>query len=186
VIGCGRQARGQLAALRAALPTVARAVAWCPTATHLDAFCEDTGAEAAGSAQEAARCDVVVTATTSRDPVLRGDWLRPGALVCAAGANEPDRRELDAATLSRATFVCCESVEQARAEAGDLVETVAAGVLDWLEVHELHEVVAGDLRGRAADDDVVVFKASGTAAWDVALGVEAVRRARERVIGREL
>jgi ornithine cyclodeaminase/alanine dehydrogenase-like protein (mu-crystallin family) len=56
-------------------------------------------------------------------------------------------------------------------------------VLDWLEVHELHEVVAGDVQGRQAESDVVVFKSNGIAAWDVALGAEAVSRARERGLG---
>ena len=88
--------------------------------------------------------------------------------------------------LERASFVCCDSLEQARIESTDLIEPVASGVLDWLEVHELQEVVAGDLRGRATDADIVLFKSNGLAAWDVALGVEALRRARERRVGREL
>jgi len=53
-------------------------------------------------------------------------------------------------------------------------------------VHELHEVVAGEVAGRQSDDDIVVFKSNGLAAWDVALGVEAVRLAREQGIGTEL
>jgi len=128
----------------------------------------------------------VVTVTTSRDPVLRGDWLIAGALVCAVGANDLRRRELDNVVLERATLVCCDSVEQARNESADLVEPVAAGVLDWLEVHELHEVVAGDIRGRSDPEDIVVFKSNGLAAWDVAIAVEALRRSREQGVGREL
>ena len=63
-------------------------------------------------------------------------------------------------------------------ESGDLIEPVEAGVLDWLEVHELQDVVAGGLRGREADDDIVVFKSNGLAAWDVAIAAEVVERAR--------
>jgi ornithine cyclodeaminase/alanine dehydrogenase-like protein (mu-crystallin family) len=66
------------------------------------------------------------------------------------------------------------------------VEPVAAGVLDWLEVHELHEVVSGAVAGRQGDDDIVVFKSNGLAAWDVALGAEAVRLARDRGAGRDV
>ncbi len=186
IIGCGRQAESQLAAVRAALPAVERVVAWCRTPERLEAFCARTGAAAAEDAQAAAACDVVVTVTTSRDPVLRGDWLLPGALVCAVGANHPSRRELDNVALQRATFVCCDSVEQARLESADLIEPVASGVLDWLEVHELQEVVAGEVRGRSTPSDIAVFKSNGLAAWDVALAAEAVRRARERGVGREL
>jgi ornithine cyclodeaminase/alanine dehydrogenase-like protein (mu-crystallin family) len=88
--------------------------------------------------------------------------------------------------LERAAFVCCDSVEDAKHESGDLIEPVEAGVLDWLEVHELQEVVAGELPGRQADDDIVVFKSNGLAAWDVAIAAVAVERARERGVGREL
>ena len=186
VIGCGRQAETQVAAVRAAVPSIEQVVANCRTPERLDAFCERVGAEAAESHREAGAQDVVVTITSSRDPVLRGEWLRPGALVAAAGANVVSRRELDNAVLERATFVCCDSLEQARLESGDLVEPVAAGVLDWLEVHELHEVVSGEVAGRQSDEDVVVFKSNGLAAWDVALGAEAVRRARERGVGTQL
>jgi len=186
VIGCGRQAETQVAAVRAAVPSIEQVVAYCRTPERLDAFCERVGAEAAESHREAGAQDVVVTITSSRDPVLRGEWLRPGALVAAAGANVVSRRELDNAVLERATFVCCDSLEQARLESGDLVEPVAAGVLDWLEVHELHEVVSGEVAGRQSDEDVVVFKSNGLAAWDVALGAEAVRRAQERGVGTQL
>jgi ornithine cyclodeaminase/alanine dehydrogenase-like protein (mu-crystallin family) len=186
VIGCGRQAETQVAAVRAAVPSIERVVAYCRTPERLDAFCELMGAESAESHREAGAQDVVVTITSSRDPVLRGEWLRPGAFVAAAGANVVSRRELDNAALERATFVCCDSLEQARLESGDLVEPVAAGVLDWLEVHELHEVVSGEVAGRQSDEDVVVFKSNGLAAWDVALGAEAVRRAREHGVGTEL
>src|SRR5947207_2768340 len=81
-----------------------------------------------------------------------------GDPVCAVGANEARRRELDNAVLGRAAFVCCDSREDAQRESGDLIEPVAQGVLDWLEVHELHEVVAGEVQGRSSDDDVVLFK----------------------------
>src|SRR5213076_2598460 len=135
---------------------------------------------------EAGGQDVVVTITSARDPVLRGEWLSSGALVVAVGANERSRRELDNAVLERAAFVCCDSREQARIESGDLIEPVAAGVLDWLEVHELQEVVAGELEGRQAADDIVVFKSNGLAAWDVAIGAVAVERARAEGVGREV
>jgi ornithine cyclodeaminase len=59
-------------------------------------------------------------------------------------------------------------------------------VLDWLEVHELQEVVAGEIPGRQSDADIVVFKSNGLAAWDVALAAELLARARERGVGREL
>jgi alanine dehydrogenase len=182
VIGCGWQAESQVACIRAAVPGIERVVAYCRTEESLRAFCDRNDAEPGESARDAAECDVVVTVTSSPDPVLRGEWLQPGALVCAVGANDGRRRELDNVVLERATFVCCDSLEDARLESADLMEPVGAGVLDWLDVHELQEVVAGAIAGRQSDDDLVVFKSNGLAAWDVAAAaaaVSAARRARE-------
>ena len=186
VIGCGWQAESQVEAIRAAVPSLERVVAYCRTPEKLAAFCERTGAEPGEGHRDAAEQDVVVTATTSKDPVLRGEWLSDGALVCAIGANDPRARELDNVVLERASFVCCDSLEQARLESGDLIDPAAQGVLDWLEVHELQEVVAGAVQGRDSDRDVVVFKSNGIAAWDVAIGVAALGRARGRGVGRAL
>jgi ornithine cyclodeaminase/alanine dehydrogenase-like protein (mu-crystallin family) len=186
VVGCGWQAEGQVAAIRAALPSVERVVAYCRTPERLAEFCERTGAEPADDHRGPAEQDVVVTATTSRDPVLRGEWLRAGALVCAVGANDRRARELDNAVLERASFVCCDSREQARLESGDLIEPVEQGILDWLEVHELQEVVGGGVAGRSGSDDVVLFKSNGIAAWDVAIAARALELARRDGVGREL
>ena len=186
VIGCGFQAETQVDCIRAALPSIERVVAYCRTPERLAAFCERVDADAGDSHRDPATQDVVVTMTSSRDPVLRGEWLEPGALVIAAGANVVTRRELDNAVLERASFVCCDLIAGAKLESGDLVEPVQAGVLDWLEVPELHEVVAGAVVGRQSDADVVVFKSNGLAAWDVALAAVAVERARAAGVGREV
>lgn len=186
LIGIGRQAESQLACIRAALPGIDRVVAYSRTPERLHDFCKRFGAESAEYNKDAAEQDVVVTVTTSRDPVLRGEWLRPGALVCAAGANRIESRELDNAVLARATFVCCDSKEQARIEAADLVEPVERGVLDWLEVHELAEVVSGEIPGRAGSEDIVLFKSLGIAAEDLAVAALVYERARAEGAGEEL
>jgi alanine dehydrogenase len=186
VIGCGSQAETQVACIRAAVPTIQRTVAYCRTERSLREFCERVGAEPGESHRDPAEQDVVVTITTSRDPVLRGDWLDEGALVCACGANVLGHRELDNVVLQRAAFVCCDSKEQAALESSDLVEPIEVGTLDWLEVHELQEVVGGELEGRASEDDIVVFKSNGIAAWDVAIAARAVERARDSGAGTKL
>jgi len=193
VIGCGWQAESQVACIRAALDAgsvagaqLERVVAYCRTEERLLAFCEKHGAEPGESHQDPAACDVVVTATTSRDPVLRGEWLRAGALVCAVGANDGRRRELDNVVLERAGFVCCDSRDDAKLESADLIEPVESGVLDWLEVHELQEVVAGEVTGRQSTDDIVVFKSNGLAAWDIAVATAVVERARSSGAGQEV
>src|SRR5437868_1649676 len=75
VIGCGWQAESQVACVRAAVPTIERVIAYCRTESSLRSFCKRVGAEPGESHRDPAGQDVVVTATTSRDPVLRGEWL---------------------------------------------------------------------------------------------------------------
>ncbi len=178
VIGCGWQAESQVAAIRAALPDLERVVAYCRTEEHCAPSARSTAPSRGRATATPAECDVVVTVTTSHDPVLRGEWLRPGALVCAVGANDGRRRELDNVVLERAAFVCCDSLDDAKLESADLIEPVESGVLDWLEVHELQEVVGGEVSGRQSDEDIVVFKSNGLAAWDVAVAAAVVERAR--------
>jgi alanine dehydrogenase len=177
VIGCGWQAESQVACIRAAVPTIERVVAYCRTDSKLREFCERNDCEPGESHRDPGECDVVVTVTGSPDPVLRGEWLRQGALVCAVGANDGKRRELDNVVLERASFVCCDSVDDARLESADLIEPAESGILHWLEVHELQQVVAGEVAGRQSDDDIVVFKSNGLAAWDIAAAAAVVARA---------
>ena len=186
LIGCGYHASGQVECIRAALPSIERVRVFCREEERLRSFCERFGAEPARDHQQAAAADIVVTVTSSPDPVLRGEWLKPGALVCAVGANTAGRRELDNAVLERASLVCCDLKSQAMIESGDLIEPIASGVLDWLEVHELHELVAGELSGRGSDQDIVVFKSNGIAAWDLAAAALALERARAEGRGVEL
>jgi alanine dehydrogenase len=167
VFGCGRQAASHVVALREVLPALARVVVSGRHEDRVAAFCAEHDCEPAADPREAGACDVVVTATTSTEPVLRGDWLRPGALVLAIGANDPASRELDDVVLERAAFVCTDSRDQALAEAGDLIGTA-------LELHELQDVVTGRINGRESDDDIVVFKSNGLAAWDLAVAARVV------------
>ncbi|HEY5295531.1 MAG TPA: ornithine cyclodeaminase family protein [Gaiellaceae bacterium] len=179
VIGCGAQAATHVAALREALPSLERVAVFCRNAERLTAFCREHDCDAAGSPADAGACDVVVTVTTSHDPVLRGEWLQPGATVLAIGGNEPGARELDDAVLGRATFVCTDSREQGLAESADLYEPIGAGVLGLGDLHELQDVVSGELRGRRSDDEIVVFKSNGLAAWDLAAAAKVVELLRD-------
>jgi ornithine cyclodeaminase/alanine dehydrogenase-like protein (mu-crystallin family) len=160
VFGTGRQAGAHVEALRAALPSLEE--------VHLVG--RDAGL---GDRRAAAACDVVVTATTAREPVVHGDWLSEGAFVCAIGANDPDSRELDDAVFERASFVCCDSRAQSRLESGDLI----AAPVDWADVHELQDVVAGAMPGRTDDAAIAVFKSNGLAAWDLAAAARVVELA---------
>jgi ornithine cyclodeaminase/alanine dehydrogenase-like protein (mu-crystallin family) len=170
LIGCGRQAASHLAAFRDAFPSLRRTIAFAPNRERCEAFCREHGCEPAATAEEPASCDVVLTATTSREPVLHGDWLRAGTFICAVGANDPHTRELDDRVLERASLICVDWRDQALEEAGDLIDPVARGVLDPHDVRELPELLAGSVPGRESDKHITLFKSSGMAAWDLAAG----------------
>ncbi|MEW5849897.1 MAG: ornithine cyclodeaminase family protein [Myxococcota bacterium] len=121
------------------------------------------------SAQTAVKsADVVITATTSAQPVLEGAWLTEGTTVCAVGANALVRREIDGQVLARAAAVVVDSVDQARLESGALMHAVESGRFHWEQALELGGVAAGKTGARKARSDVVVFLSHGLALWDIA------------------
>ena len=127
--------------------------------------------------------DVIVSATTSEQPVVLGRWLKPGVHINAIGANYEHRRELDHDAVMAAQFICTDDIEQVRYESTDLAEPVKAGTLSWDRVHGLSEVVSGQRRGRTASDDITLFKSLGVAIEDVALAVRAYEKAVSRKLG---
>ncbi len=113
--------------------------------------------------------DIVTTVTSARYPVFPGERLQPGTHINAAGSNHIMRRELDAESIRRASVIAVDSLEQAHMEAGDLTQAVDEGVLDWNEVCELHDVLAGSRPGRSVRDQITLFESQGLAVEDVAL-----------------
>src|SRR5712692_7415897 len=162
-------------------------------ATRRRAFCRDMSerlkleVEPAESAEAAARFgDVVITATSSRQPVVRGEWLRPGAHLNAIGANHASRREVDDATLARSSLIAVDSLEQAREESGDLIQGFASLGRGWDEVVELHEIVAGRRPGRPSAEAITLFKSNGIALWDIAVAGYIYQQALEKGKGQAL
>lgn len=192
IIGSGAHARTQLEAVCAVRP-IRRAHVYSPTPEHRRRFAAEMAASldievaAVESAQEAVGgMDIVITATKSPAPVLRGDWLEPGAHLNAMGSNSLLRRELDPLSVERATLIVADSVEQLRLEGGDLLASIVSGKLRWGQIVPLGSIVAARHPGRQAESDITLFKSSGLGAQDVALGAVIYQRAVERGVGAEL
>jgi ornithine cyclodeaminase len=113
-----------------------------------------------------AGADIVVTATTATEPVLRREWLAPGAHVNAVGAYTPTTRELDTATMAEAA-VFADSRESVSSEAGDFLIAKREGADNPVRA-ELGELITGTATGRADDDELTVFESLGLAAEDLA------------------
>lgn len=190
VIGTGRQARTQLEAV-AGVRKIQAARVYARNETHRAEFSKEMAEslniqlEPAASAEEAARFgDIVITATTSSKPVLKGEWLRPGAHVNAIGANMASRREMDEKVLGRAAIIAVDSIEQIRGEAGDLIQGLPAALRSWDDVVELKDVVSGEKPGRESDEQITVFKSCGIAIWDVAAAGFIYREALQKKKGK--
>jgi alanine dehydrogenase len=141
-------------------------------------------ARAVASYEDAIRgADVVAATTHAAEPVVRREWLDPGAHVNSVGLN-PSGREVDAATVAEATLVV-ESRDSALAPPPAGAPELAG--VDPARVHaELGEIVAGTRPGRTSQDELTLYKSVGVAVQDAAAAALVLSSARERGIGRKV
>ena len=157
LIGSGVQARAHLEALRH-VRRFEEVRVWSPTPAHAQRFAADTGARALDAEAAVRGADVIVVATSAREPVLKGAWLKPGAHVNAVGAPRPDWRELDDDVMLGSTLIV-DSREGALKESGDVI---LSGAPIFAEAGE----VFANLR-RPAQGATTVFKSLGLAVEDI-------------------
>ncbi len=142
--------------------------------------------KAAATARAAVEgADVVVTITTSSEPVLAATWVEPHALVIAAGSNFPNRAEIPSELVARATSVVVDQLAAAQLESGDLILAHDAGRFDWQRATELGSVLAGKWRP-PAQPGITLFESQGLAIWDLAAASVVLPAARERRLGQEV
>jgi ornithine cyclodeaminase/alanine dehydrogenase-like protein (mu-crystallin family) len=190
LLGTGWQARTQLRAVSRVRP-IALVKCYSRTPARREAFADEMVQElgmevvAVPSAHEAVEdVDVIITITTAREPVLLGEWVRPGVHINAAGGNVArGRRELDADAVRRSTVIAVDDLEQAKIECGDLIEAEAAGVPVWDRAAELGAILTGRSPGRTATGDVTLFESQGIAIEDVVTMKLVYERARSAGIG---
>jgi len=192
IIGTGGQAKTQLEAVAAARK-LESARAYGSDAAKREKFCAEMSGrigipvDPCSSAAEAVRgADIVSTATTASQPVVRGADLSPGTHINAIGANHAHKRELDDEAVASADVIVVDSVEQSRQEAGDLIIAFHGDEICWTGVKKLSEIVAGKANGRTSDTEVTLFKSNGIASWDLAVAVKVYALVREKGLGREL
>jgi ornithine cyclodeaminase/alanine dehydrogenase-like protein (mu-crystallin family) len=186
ILGAGVQARSHLEALRLVRDFDTVRI-YSPTASHAAALAEEAGAEAVGTAQQAVQgADIVVTATSAVDPVLRREWLKPGAHVNVIGGRPPTMRELDVATVADSAFYV-DRRESAENEAFDYRDALDAGAIGPDHIKgEIGEVLIGTAPGRQSPGELTVFRSLGLAVEDLAAAEYVVRRAREQGVGVEV
>ena len=192
IIGTGLQARTQLEAISRArkIETVR---AFSRDQQKRETFASEMSAAlkipvtAVSSAEQAVRdTDIVVTSTTSTNPVLEGRWLTPGTHLNAIGANFPQKHELDAEAIRRCDLIVADSREQSKLESGDLIQMYGDDQRRWTNVINFAEIVSGKTPGRTSDSQITLFKSNGIATEDIVVAGRIYELAKEQGMGRQL
>ena len=153
-------------------------------AAEMSSLCQ-VEIEATGRPEQAAENkDLIITATDSREPVLHGHWIAQGTHINAVGSNFSVKAELDATAVRRCDSIVVDSKDQARLEAGDLLQSQEEGSFRWADVRELGQVIVGRYTARRQPQDVTLFKSLGIAIEDVAVASRVYARALAEGVGR--
>ena len=192
IFGTGRQARTQLQAV-CAVRAIREVRAYSRDPERRQRFCADMErllgcvvrpVEAPVDVVKGA--DIVITITSSREPVFDGHLIEPGQHLNVAGSNMAQKREVDDETIRRADRIVVDQLEDARIESGDLIDPVIRGVTRWERMHELGAVVCGKAPGRERAEEVTLFKSNGLAIQDVAVAWKVLERGRASGVGADV
>ena len=188
VIGSGFQARAQLEAILE-FRKLEQVRVWSRDPQRRENFakeCSDACGVpviAVGTAEEAVkRADIVVTATSSKDPVIDCAWIAPGTHINAMGSNWAHRRELPAELIERADLIAVDSIEQSKLEAGDLILAWTAEDWNTPRLIELKNASGVERSAKA----ITIFKSNGLGVEDVTAGAYVYEQAMKKKLGREL
>lgn len=189
ILGAGVQARAHIYAL-CRVKRLQRIKIYSPlgiSASNLKQELETeigVSIEPVASAEDTVRdCDLVVTVTTAKEPVLREEWLKAGAHINAVGSHRPDLREIDGATLARSKVVV-DSREAIMAECGDILLAIKEKSITENNIHaEIGEVLAGMKPGRTNATEITLYKSVGIAIQDVATAHLIYKKALKQNVG---
>ena len=195
IVGTGFQAKTQLEAV-CSVRNIKSIKAYSRTKEKLEKFCSDMSnalglsIEPAQSAQAAVQdTDICIAITNVRtlEPVIKGEWLKAGTHVNAAGANSLDRREVDDQLISLCSLIVADDIAQAKIECSDLVIPVANGILKWDSVIELGQLIANTGSNRLYDpESFTLFESQGIALEDIAVAAHVFESAISKGIGEYL
>lgn len=190
IFGSGNQARTQVQAI-CRVRRIRQVQVYSPREDRRRAFademselCQTEVVPVPRPEMAAEKKDIIVTATTSREPVLIGHWIAEGAHINAVGSNFLGKAELDSATVRRCAVIAVDSKDQARLEAGDFQQPVEDGSLRWADVRELGQIIVGRYPGRKHPQDVTLFKSLGIAIEDVAVAGRVYTHAQAEGVGK--
>jgi alanine dehydrogenase len=192
VFGAGVQARQQLVAMCAVRP-IQRAFVVDVVADAAEKFARELSVQlnieithTTDVRAAVEQSDIIVAASSSHNPVLKSEWLKPGTHINGIGSHLPTTRELDTETVRRAKLVV-DQTAACLAEAGDIILAIKEGAITEAHIHaQLGEVVTRAKPGRTDDFEITIFKSVGLAIQDVAVATQAYRLAQAAGLGQIL
>ena len=129
--------------------------------------------------------DIVTLITSAKDPIVDGDWFKPGTHINGVGSHAPAMRELDTKTIQKSKIIC-DFIDACKAEAGDFMIPANAGEWSWDKVHgSLGDVISGKIPGRENDSEITLFKSVGLAIQDISAAYNVYQKALEKNVGLE-
>jgi ornithine cyclodeaminase len=172
VVGTGPQARRQIEAHAALMPNLSFQV-WGRASTKVDDLIADLaphiGVKRAYDLEDATRsADVVITATGSKSPILKLDWVQPGTHITAVGADAPGKQELEIGLVARADVLAVDLVAQCL-DHGEVSHAAAKGLITADDLHEIGTLLNGTSLGRVDDSQITITDLTGIAAQDIAM-----------------
>lgn len=188
VLGSGTEATSHILAIAAVRPLSAIAI-FSPTAANREALAArmtaELGVPARGVAtpEEAVEgADIVTACARARgeQPILHGDWLRPGTVVVSIGSTLPEQREIDVSVVAACDLIVCDMVEEVVEETGDMLAATATGLDFHPKLGSLNDLVRGRLDDRIAKARLPMFKSVGSAIQDIVIAELAFEKAIER------
>ncbi|MBM3792137.1 MAG: ornithine cyclodeaminase family protein [Acidobacteria bacterium] len=192
IFGAGVQAFSQVLAVHEARPLAGLMAYSLDSPEMKKAFAEKVTAKTGiavemveDPAAAVGRSDIVILATSASEPVLNGNWLKPGTHINGIGSHAPKMRELDALTVQKSRIVC-DLTGACKAEAGDFIIPAERGEWSWDKVAgDLGDVILGKMPGRNSPQDITLFKSVGLAVQDMAAARMVYDEAVKRGIGTE-
>jgi len=145
--------------------------------------CEIVIAETAEEAVKEA--DIVTLITSAKDPVIDGDWLKPGTHINGVGSHAPAMREIDTKSLIKSKVVC-DLIDACAAEAGDFMIPIEEGKWSWDNAHgNLGDIITGKIEARKNEEEITLFKSVGLAIQDISTAYHVFEKAEEKNVGTE-
>jgi alanine dehydrogenase len=190
MVGTGGQARTQLLALSKVMD-IEEVKMTCRNISHCTSFESDmkqvidADFSSKDSIRDVCDCDVLITTTPVRKPLVMSEWVREGTHINAIGADARGKQELDPALLKRSTVIVDDIVQASHS--GEINVPFSTGIISQSDIHaEIGEVIAGIKQGRRSDDDITIFDSTGLAIQDLVTANMVYMRAVELGIGKKL